>query len=505
MAELVSRVNNVYERARAVRIHTYEVHHPSLFSLCRMYMDFRKAVGGDEFWDPFVRLLGTFCFRALTTPLPFDELLRERTDVKQVQRLIVAGRNVDPSNAGTADRLLNRFRDVHHRKENPLFDAIIRAIKDERSDTAVVLRDTTVLPQVEQYFSQKVNWRNVRFIGPADLRDLQVYTRIVLVGGLRWFPSYVVQAPRSEELYVVRFAWIRDQIPELKLLEDGQGQCVTRLTSARIVRDGSAVAGVNIDDLVGRPAARRRNEGNVRVDDEEELHARLVMLAGGYGVFLDEVSSVMILDFESDSRNRVRRIPFDLLRPGMFVILRTQGPGDFVAAVADRLLGDRAPELRRMQSEWKARLRRIVRSQGARHVASLLRRRGCAVASETNVRYWTTERAIRTRRFSDFAAIMGFIGMQEQSEEYWEAMGVIDAAHRRAGNHIRRLLLNQVSNASGVPQAARSGIIDFSLPDPDAGRLTAFRVEGISERVLRVPVSRIGRPVEGLGLALLGE
>src|SRR5208282_3171500 len=94
--------------------------------------------------------------------------------------------------------------------------------------------------------------------------------------------------------------------------------------------------------------------------------ARLFALHGGYAVFLEEHqgSTCMVLDLAEDERSRVKRLATSDVEPDMFVLLRTEGGGDYVVPVADRILGQRAEQCRLAQQHWKLRLKTAVETYG---------------------------------------------------------------------------------------------------------------------------------------------
>jgi hypothetical protein len=88
---------------------------------------------------------------------------------------------------------------------------------------------------------------------------------------------------------------------------------------------------------------------------------------------------------------------------------------------------------------------------------------------------------------------MRLIGLGEKWESYWEMMGEIDHAHRLAGHRIRRQLLRKLAELD-LTELERVGRLNISLPDVDAGGLTAFRVLDVSPDQQFVSIARLGHP-----------
>ena len=92
---------------------------------------------------------------------------------------------------------------------------------------------------------------------------------------------------------------------------------------------------------------------------------------------------------------------------------------------------------------------------------------------------------------------MRTLGLESDSMKYWNLMGELDSAHRKAGFEIREQLEDQVE-ASDLSVLEAMGRADFTLPQ-GGGALTAFRVEEISPDTARVPEQQLGNPMKIIG------
>jgi hypothetical protein len=198
-------------------------------------------------------------------------------------------------------------------------------------------------------------------------------------------------------------------------------------------------------------------------------------------------------DSENEHASHFARLATGKIRPGMFLLLRTSGSGDYIVPIADRILGREAQRLRSMQEEWKSALRTLVQSKGLLAASIELLDLGSARANEINVRNWMSPRNIRPRDYNDFLAILRLTGMENLAHEHWQAAEAIDTAHRKAGFQLRKLLLSQVRGAD-LRTLQRKGRLDFHMPEVEGGTLTAFRVEHVMPDSILVPISRLGRP-----------
>jgi hypothetical protein len=234
---------------------------------------------------------------------------------------------------------------------------------------------------------------------------------------------------------------------------------------------------------------------------DETLPARLCHVSGGRAVFVsaDEGASSLVIDSSETGDSIVGRVPADELEPELYLLLRTSGGGDFIAPLADRILGGLAVERRAQQAGWKGRLvaaaqeqfGALSRRELAVRVAGNLRARNLSEARPANVHYWMSSKCIHPRKEEDFAAVLEFAGLADLTQELWEAMGEIDRAHRRAGQAIRQMLLQKIATSSLEP-LERDGEMAFDLGEHAGGTLSAFQITAISEEEFEVPADRVG-------------
>jgi hypothetical protein len=216
-------------------------------------------------------------------------------------------------------------------------------------------------------------------------------------------------------------------------------------------------------------------------------------------VAADESATSLIIDMSETGRSSVRRVPTNELEAGHYLLLRTSGGGDFIAPLADRILGDLAHERRVQQAEWKeqltskaiARFGMLSRRELASRIAADLRSQRLSRARPANLHYWMSSKCIRPRKSDDFHAVMAFVGLEETAEELWAAMADIDRAHRKAGFLIRRMLLQKIADSS-LELLERDGEMIFDLGDQDGGTLTAFQILSIEADEVEVPTDRTG-------------
>jgi hypothetical protein len=233
------------------------------------------------------------------------------------------------------------------------------------------------------------------------------------------------------------------------------------------------------------------------------VDAWLYLLASGDGVYLEagEGSRAYVVELEVDVS--IHQELTSQIVSGDFLVLRTEGEGDYIRAIADSILGRKAAGLREMQAWWKQCLADRVRRSGLHAVRGALEEAGAIRANDQNIRQWVRPDNIRTRAPEDFSAILEVIGARARLNEIWEGMGLIDSAHRKAGHQVRQLLVELLLHGDSSALVAH-GWADFDVAEIEGeGALRVARVDDRAPSTERVPRSRTRRPFavgEGLWL-----
>lgn len=492
----LASVDAYYEAAQTVEVvHSELAKHPGLQTATSKARAFERRIEGSELWGPYRRILRQTLWDLLNAPLPMDNQhldlgaavtvlaeaatgLRERTDRALVDAAIALAHEVGQLSQDSSDPLGSRARDL------------LNAGSPECS--VLVVRDRTYRGAVESHFH--ASGCPVRVATPAEVPDLDVADTMILAGQAKFYPNHLLNAPRARQLYVVRYEWLTD-INWVEALLPAQPTAPVRSTATPTTMQEDFLApgleGIDWSEL-SAPPARAAGPG----DHGPDVHqARLYLLAGGHGVYLESEPGPTVLSIDPETGRgvgSVRRLETSRVVPGNIIVLRRDyGGGDFVEDVANRLLGGQAKPLRAVQAEWTQALRRKVRDRTVARAERDLERRGVRAR---NVRYWMSSHSIRTASLDDFRILMGYVGLGDRADAIWDQMGHLDRYHRKAGQRIRRMLLRQVRDADPA-EINREGVMDFELSDDYASVLTAFRVEARSPDVIEeVPGSSIRAP-----------
>lgn len=531
---LLSSATKVYHYSSHCKIDQHRISCPEFGSFCIELRRFKNALGEicqEEYWRKLLSFLNRFQFEMSAAPVSFNHAdIYSRGLVESLKGHLARCDVIYPSFAAQAQELLARVEQLAKSKASPLLDYLIKFPTAIGKNSALVLKESRLIRTVESEFAlrrdeitkNQPDLLRAELIVAPQLRGSTCYRKLFVIGPSFWFPEYVFNAPRALEVHILQYSWIKgswSKNPVFVRSFDGKlEEAETRETpsSAKAsIEIGSSTENaldanellptLDWNEILNRFTPRGRVESTL-----EQVDARLLLLEDDFAVFIEasEGSKALIIDLEenlgestlevSRANNVLKRISVSDVEPEMFILLRTGGGGDYIAPLADKILGEQASYAREVQSRWKSLLRDTVRRKSLLETSILLLDLGSTRANEVNVRNWLSSRNIKPQEFDDFNAVMRLVGLEDEVEEYWKVACAIDRAHRRAGHHIRKLLLRQVLKAD-LKELERMGRMDFELSEADGGSLTAFRITDVSPEQYLVSVSRIGHPFERYG------
>lgn len=509
----------LYECSSGLVVRRWSVHHQLFGDFSQALRELERRLGSnvqDHYWTPFLRRLRRYRFRQSSSLIPFENIGKHRRDefLSVLADQASTCDQVFPDFEYQVRDIVAQFKCLIDLLDNPLLNCLKELrVFSQMERVAILIKEPGLIPDTREQIAQFSDISDVEVLGPSQLRQGTTYHTIFLIGAPGWFreSEYVFTSPRAPEIHVVKYTWLSDKwVPEIELLgaktSEGRRNTTSRVRSALLNRDGqAAVEALDPDDLLPKvdwEALKDRvrlNEmdGESSGEETEWVVAKLFILEGDLAVLLEanDLARATTIDMDGENEASVNRIAVLSIEPDMFVLLRTTGGGEYIGELADSILGIESASARQAQRLWKAMLRRSVLSSSASDVAAELKSYGSRLANESNLRNWMSYSSIKTQYYSDFQAIMSLIGLDDQAREYWDLMTMIDSAHRRAGQRIRKMLLSQVKQSDLSPLES-TGRMDFEVPGMAGGSLSAFRVIDILPESLTVPLHRIGRLLE---------
>lgn len=496
----IDAANDIYECSITARIHRHITYHKGFYNFCKTIRIFDRTLAtasNDEYWAIFMRWLKRYRFYMLAAPLPFNWQDPQLPDLShRIIHHIEHCNTLYPQFALQAQELLDLFLQLASSPLNPLLERLTGILARLEGSTALLVKESRLVPFTETAIQPIQS--NVTVLAPSQMDYSMCYQNLIVIGAISWFPKHIFTAPRANTIHLISYRWLANTYhAEPAFIEGSQTHSDLDTTKPEIITDETEEL-FEPEELLPIIDARTLSKRFEPDNSDDDIPAKLLSLAGGMGVFVeaDDQTSLLVIDLDDDESeeesNPMQRISLRNLRPGMFILLRTRGSGDYIVPVANKIMGtELTHRVRYRQAHWKKLLKQAVVQRGLFETCIDLLDLGSQRANELNVRNWISSRTIRPNDPDDFRAILRLIGLEADFDKYWEDAEIIVRAHRKAGFDIRRQLLQQIRK-SDMGQLRKKGQMEFVLPEADGGSLTAFRIEYIDTHIIQIPFSHLG-------------
>ena len=205
----------------------------------------------------------------------------------------------------------------------------------------------------------------VEVISPSQLTGHFCYSKLIVIGPARWYGDYVFKSPRAHHIHIVKYRWINDSNPWNEVFTGspklsgtgwaGAGGVASTSTKESSILPGDSLnpedflPSIDWEDILRMVSVRTVGDSEHPDDDEEYVTALLFQLEGEIVVPLDasEGARATVLMLTQEETDPVQRIPVANIEPGMFLLVRTGGGGEYIVLVADQILGERSGRSKR--------------------------------------------------------------------------------------------------------------------------------------------------------------
>jgi hypothetical protein len=515
----INEINNIYSYS-GLTINVNRLHHQELSNYCFHLKTFNNSLGEnaqDDYWKKFITPLRRYQFQLCAAPLAFNYPKECQPDfLKHIKEHLSKCKQLYPDYEIAAVSLFENFINISKSSQNPIHDFIT----DKK--VALLVKENYLISYINDYLNKTNQVNHFEIILPSALRSTKCYKNLVVIGMLNWFSEYeyIFTASRCKQIDVVQYSLSKDKykfnsafidstevvvLPIIRvsniIIDDNYTNNVQILSNNTefsveksadtyeiyadcISSDELLLSSININEIVKKYRLYSYTK-------DEDIEARLFLLENYSAVFLDIKSKQIVIDLEEEGESQVQKVCVDQIKQGMCLILRTNGGGDYIISVANRILGKQVHQVRGLQQYWKKLLMQKVQESSYENVGINLAQYGCLLAaSKQNLRNWISQRSIRPENDEDFNAILRFVGLESRLKEFNDAADIIRSAHRKAGKHIRSLLLQRIPSYD-LHQLEQQGKLDFELAEEDGGSMTAFRVVDISTETAFIANSKV--------------
>jgi hypothetical protein len=397
--------------------------------------------------------------------------------------------SVDGAVANSFQNAIASIKSLQAITTNPLLVPLSK-LEDRRGKCFAVLRDTRIWEEAEKSLEGCLMGFDWAIVKPSSLRNHHSVDRILLFGP-PWYLRYnqeqfLVRAPVAGRVDMVVCAHEFAGTISGSLLKDGD--IPIHGGEARV----ASRAHWDFEPMPPAGATRFSFKGHEGFDfsgSDKNITAIPFRLGGKRGTHFKHDGHVWIVEPSSGSGGRVcvgvQRIAVEDLESGDLVIMTTGGGGDLIPLVADMIL-ENSTDIRRLQNEWKIRLRKQVEIHDYGSVVQELKRLGSERATPQNIRNWCNPNPRHIGmddKEGDLISVLQLVGLSEQYQEVVDGMQKLTSAHISAGSQLHRKLRESLEGTD-LTAIYRDGFLEVRDGNEGPAK-TIFLVEerGMEEQI----------------------
>lgn len=383
--------------------------------------------------------------------------------------------------------------------DDELAEQIAASVRAVPGTTCVVLVNAAARTSAETVLGERLP--GAAFLTPRQFSVGGIWTRAVVVGVSAWYPDTVFTAPRAEQTVLVHHRWLHDQaeVPGLfgtaashALAVPLPQQNIPRFGHETIQPPVQQLDWTSIEPIGGQPTDS---------DPTDDVPARLILLAGGFGFYLEEdADRIRGLDPSRSAGKWIRQLPVAGIGPDTVVILRRAGSErELLQPRINDLLGSDGPHVRARQAEWKGMLAERL---GAGDIRGLRRALDMTDLTLQYARYWASSVSIFPRPRT-FRRLLEYLRVPDP-EAYVTAARTLFNAHLGAGKQLSKELEALVDD-SVVLALESSDSVTLSLGEGSAAtQITLFRVIAVCPHTVTIPAAALRWSLRMKGTQWLG-
>jgi len=509
-----------YLRRERLTIRVMSVDNPELRDWVLSVRSFCKRIYGDPsspLTDQLALRRSVIALRLLsselsTTPACFTAIGEvHKANLNRLTETLVTLENAFPDLVQEAQSLIGRGIALTELSSNPLLEYALKEgfLDDSEGRVRIILARPKLREMVMGALSE-LGAVGVTVSESKTLdHDLELQ-RVLCIGPPAAFRETLLFAPASQELVFLSYSFL-GSLPTPQSLDPGTRTSVepwhavglpvpdfgeqtesADLAESRALETEFVIPNLDWSSFVS----------DIREDAPSSSHQHGTDLVRARPILLSNESVVLMPAHErargtvvqfTGGEAQVKQRRIEEIEAGTYLLLRTEGGGDLMRALAQRLLGEKFSEIEDAQLKWKNALKSLVHQRGGLLAAEeWLQGQGVLSATRGTLNYWLSPYSIQPKSKSDFGRLMEVLGLGDQAKETWAKGRALNKARHSAGNRIRNRLLSQISGTS--KSAFSSGKMVVSFDNIEGGEFTAWQVLDVGPTVIEVQPNRIGLP-----------
>ncbi len=287
----LSHTDSFYQLSERVAFMVEDVYWADLKKIDRAFGALFRRHRESEIWNDFIRRARWVLWDLTDTPLPTDHprlgLAKAGEELQQLSETL--RHQVDPEDYALAWQVAIAFQHLAVESLDLLGERCRDLLRESDIQRCrLVVRRPRYREDIEKRFREE--GCPVQVIVEHQVRTLDIMERLVMTGPVKLYGQYVFNAPRAEKMHAVRYEWLSTRDVSVndaaRLFPPLEAEAIRRFRVSQ-PRAGDYLAPTIDWQGIRWQAEDRAGIEKERTGGDLEVDARLHLLGGGYGVYLN--------------------------------------------------------------------------------------------------------------------------------------------------------------------------------------------------------------------------
>ncbi|PGS54243.1 hypothetical protein [Bacillus sp. AFS041924] len=280
-------------------------------------------------------------------------------------------------------------------------------------------------------------------------KELEIFDEVIYIGNPNYFGEYVKNTFKGKTVTFISYDIFTNSLSPKGAFEeiDKKGTLSTifkNITFGEHVEKKSNL--VLEEDLFNTAVSMfiEEQRKTMEVNSHDAIEACIIYLENERFLFVPKDSKIRVLS-PNEQNNFIKQLNFKDIDEDNYIVIRNERDTKLIAEVADQyVLKSKAAEYRKLQNEWKNKLRLNVQRKGIGKVSEILvRKYNIKTASIASLRSWCNEDSICPTELDKI--LKAFKYEDDRIKVIYETMKQIQQAHIKAGRIISDKLMCELS------------------------------------------------------------
>lgn len=282
-------------------------------------------------------------------------------------------------------------------------------------------------------------------------KNIETFDEVIFAGNPNYFGEYVRNTFKGKNITFISYDIFSNSLSPKKVFEEinKQGTYSTifkNITFGKLVVKKSNIS-LEESELLDKAVNNFIEEQKhlLGVNSQDAVEACIIYLENERFLFAPRDTKIRVFS-PNEKNNFIKQLNFKDIEEDNYIVIRNERDTKLIAEVADQyILKSKAESYRKLQNEWKDKLRVNVQRKGIGKVSEILMRKyKVKTASIASLRTWCNENSICPTELSKILKALKY--EDTRIKKIYEIMKKIQQAHIKAGRVISEKLMSELSD-----------------------------------------------------------